>query len=137
MRRIMDKPPLPAGSLRQAWLIVLLALLYGGALAAVQTTLGPVIARNKRDITYKQIPRLVAGAEKSMTAERTVVGLDGREHRVYQAIAADGAHKGWVLPAGGQGFADRIDLLIGNVSLVSCDYRSECGLHGGQRAAVE
>jgi len=109
----MEKPSAPAGALRQAWLVILLALLYGGALAAVQTTLGPIIARNKRDITYKQIPQLVSGAEKSKTVERTVVGLDGSEHRVYQAIAADGAHKGWVLPAGGQGFADRIDLLIG------------------------
>jgi electron transport complex protein RnfG len=32
---------------------------------------------------------------------------------VYQANSADGAHLGWVVPAGGQGFADRIDLLIG------------------------
>ena len=101
------------GYLRQAWLVILLALLYGAALAGVQTTLGPKIAENKRNETYGVIPTLVPGAAKEQTVEVTVTDADGKVHRVYRAVAADGAAKGWVLPAGGQGFADRIELLIG------------------------
>jgi len=41
------------------------------------------------------------------------VGKDGKEARAYKVLGSDGAHLGGVLPAGGQGFADRIDLLIG------------------------
>jgi len=102
------------GYLRQAWLVILLALLYGGALAGVQVGLGPRIAENKRNETYRVIPNIVPGADQTNTVEHLVTGeVNGKEHRVYQVFAADGTHVGWVVPASGQGFADRIDLLIG------------------------
>lgn len=97
----------------QAWLVILLALLYGGALAGVQTTLGPKIAENKKNETYEVIPALVDEADKTSTEEVLVQGKNGRESRVYKAVGADGVHKGWVLPASGQGFGDSIELLIG------------------------
>ena len=97
----------------QAWLVVLLGLLYGGALAGVQTTLGPKIAENKKNETYNVIPVLVRNADKTRTVELVVEGKNGRPQRIYKAVAADGAHLGWVLPGGGQGFGDRIELLIG------------------------
>ncbi|OHB73819.1 MAG: hypothetical protein A2V70_12845 [Planctomycetes bacterium RBG_13_63_9] len=107
------------GYIGQAWLVILLALLYGGALAGVQTTLGPRIEQNKENETYDRIPELVPGADRNETekvnkAKRlTVTGADGKGHRVFLAVAADRAPKGWVVPASGLGFADRIDLLIG------------------------
>jgi len=102
------------GYLRQAWLVILLALLYGGALAGVQVGLGPLIAENKRNETYRVIPEIVPGAEKTKTVEHLVTGeVDGKEYRVYQAFSTSGDHVGWVVPASGQGFADRIDLLVG------------------------
>lgn len=110
---MMNETPKHGGYLRQAWLVILLALLYGAALAGVQTTLGPKIAENKRNETYREIPALVPGAEREQTVEVTVTDADGKAHRVYRAVAADGTQKGWVLAAGGQGFADRIELLIG------------------------
>lgn len=101
------------GYIGQAWLVILLALVYGGALAGVHTTLAPEIAENKRGETYGVIPELVPGADKTKSVELLVEGIDGVEVRVYEAISADGTPKGWVLPASGQGFSGDIELLIG------------------------
>lgn len=97
----------------QGWLVILLALLYGGALAGVQIGLGPRIQENKRNESYEQIPHLVEGAVKERTEEITVVDKAGKPTRVYRAINGQGTLCGWVLPAAGQGFADRIELLVG------------------------
>jgi electron transport complex protein RnfG len=97
----------------QAWLVILLALVYGGALAGVQTKLAPRIAENKRNETYNVIPGLVPQADKTKTVELLIRGLNGNDVLVYEAISADGTHKGWVLPASGQGFSARIEMLIG------------------------
>ena len=97
----------------QAWLVILLALLYGGGLAAAQTSLGDRIAENKRNETYSVIPTLVPGAVKTQTVEKLVTTTAGKEVRVYKARDEAGTHVGWVIPAGGQGFADRIEVLIG------------------------
>jgi electron transport complex protein RnfG len=75
--------------------------------------LGGRIADNKRKETYDQIPQLVPGAAKDQTEELVLADKTGREVRVYKALDADGNLKGWVLPAAGQGFADRIELLVG------------------------
>jgi len=103
-----------SGYLRQAWLVILLALFYGAALAGVQVTLGPRIAKNKLNETYEQVPKIVPGADQTKTVPRTVKGeVDGKEYSVYQAFSMGGDHVGWVVPASGQGFADRIDVLVG------------------------
>jgi electron transport complex protein RnfG len=100
------------GDLREAWLVIVLALAYGGALAGVQTALAPRINDNKRQETYDVIPLLVPGADKEQTVEIRVEA-DGKSERVYKISDADGRHCGWVVPAVGQGFADRIEILIG------------------------
>jgi electron transport complex protein RnfG len=116
----MNEAPKRGGYIGQAWLVILLALLYGGALAGVETSLRQRIIDNKMDETYDRIPDLVAGADRDKTRQVNqdqsvfVSGIiDGRQQRVYRAIAADGKQVGWVVPARGQGFADRIELLIG------------------------
>lgn len=103
------KPKL--GYIGQAWLVILLAVVYGGTLAGVQATLGPVIAANRQKEAYAAIPSLVPGAERIESQE--VVGLNGKSLTVYKVFDVAGAPCGWVLPASGQGFADRIDLLLG------------------------
>ncbi len=90
----------------QAWLVIVLALLFGLALAGVHSALSPRIAANKLQETLAEVPRLVPGAVK---AERETVG----GIPVYRALDKDGAVAGWVLPASGQGFSDRIELLVG------------------------
>jgi len=53
--------------IRQAWLVLALALAFGGVLAGVQVTLGPKIEVNKQNETYRQIPALVPGANVELT----------------------------------------------------------------------
>jgi electron transport complex protein RnfG len=107
------------GYLRQAWLVILLGLVYGGALAGVESTLRARIDENKMKETYDRIPDLVPGADRDKSEQvnrkdqLVVTDGDGKEHRVFRAVDADGTQVGWVVPAGGQGFADRIDVLIG------------------------
>jgi electron transport complex protein RnfG len=110
----MDPSAEPRQStIAQAWLVILLALIYGGALAGVQVGLGERIRANKRNETYDQIPSLIAGAVKDQIKEHSVVGANGKTTVVYEARDANGHCVGWVLPGSGQGFADRIELLVG------------------------
>ncbi len=99
--------------LRQAWLVIVLAFAYGGALAGVHTSLAPRIEQNKRQETYDVIPDLVPGAAKEQTEEVLVQMADGKQQRVYKTHDSDGLHNGWVLSAVGTGFADRIEVLVG------------------------
>ena len=94
------------GYLAQAWLVVLLATGFGVALAGVDLALKDEIAANKRRDTLGRIPKLVPGAQKGQVAK--VAGK-----LVYRAVGPDGRQVGWVVPASGQGYNDRIELLIG------------------------
>jgi len=109
----MAETPEKRGYISQAWLVILLALIYGAALAGVEGALSSKIAANKKAETYQVIPTLVPGAEAAQTKEITITGKNGRERLVYEAVDASGRQVGWVVPAAGQGFADQIDLLIG------------------------
>ncbi len=101
------------GYLQQAWLVLVLACAYGGALAGVQISLSPRIAENRRQETYRIIPQLVPGAEQEQTVELSISDRHGNPARVYQTRDAEGQPNGWVVPAKGPGFADDIGLLIG------------------------
>jgi len=109
--------------LGQAWLVLILAVCFGGALAGVQITLGPRIERNKENQARRNIPQLVFGQgqvpadfdpDKDLDKEILTVRSDGREvpYTVYKVTAA-GRLAGWAVKASGQGFADRIEVLIG------------------------
>ncbi|GAB4222727.1 MAG: FMN-binding protein [Acidobacteriota bacterium] len=91
--------------LAQAWLVILLGLCFGAALAGMQMLVADRIAENKLNETLAQIPVLVPGAERG---EPATVG----ERTVYRALQGDRI-VGWVVPAGGLGFGDRIELLVG------------------------
>jgi hypothetical protein len=92
--------------------VLLLGFLYGGALAGVHTSLAPRIEANKLQETLDVIPNLVAGAVSDRTEILFIEGPDGRSERVYRTHNASGQHNGWVLAASGQGFADKIEVLI-------------------------
>lgn len=92
--------------LAQAWLVMVLSLGFGAALAGVQATLKPKIEQNKLNDTIGQIPKLVPGATGGRA--ETVGG-----QTVYRATDAQGGHVGWVIPARGQGFTDILELLVG------------------------
>jgi electron transport complex protein RnfG len=75
--------------------------------------LGDRILENKRNETYDQIPHLVPGAVKAKTVAHEIQGQNGKQTIAYEACDEKGNRLGWVLPGSGQGFADRIELLIG------------------------
>lgn len=92
--------------LKQAWLVLVLALCFGGVLAGVEHSLSGKIRENKLADTMGQIPSLVPGASGG---ELEAIG----EMQAYRAVSENGEHAGWVLPVTGQGFADRVELLLG------------------------
>jgi H+/Na+-translocating ferredoxin:NAD+ oxidoreductase subunit G len=108
-----NAPAIKGNALTQAWLVILLALLYGSALAGVHVGLSGKIADNIRNETYDQIPRLIQGTAKEQIRKHQITGNDGQLSMVYEARDDGGNRIGWVLPGSGLGFADRIDLLIG------------------------
>lgn len=92
--------------LGQAWLVLLLAVCFGGALSAIEVTLKPRIMANRLAETIGQIPLLVPGAA---TGSKEMIG----EIPAYRALDDSDQTVGWVIPTGGQGFADRIEVLVG------------------------
>ena len=104
---------LPLLYVRQAWLVILLGLLFGTALAGVETRLGPQIKANKENETKQQVPVLVPGALLEKTERIEFKDEQGRDIVIYKAVGEDGTLKGWVITARGQGFADVIEVLVG------------------------
>jgi len=109
----------------QAWLILVLALIFGAALAAVQVNLSQTIRNNKLKETLERIPELVWGAAKAakignqdpaldITPGKVTVEKDGKtsKYQIYRVSHA-GRLAGWVIKTGGQGYADKIEILIG------------------------
>ncbi len=110
----------------QAWLVLTLALVFGISLSAVQIKLGPRIAANKINETLAKIPEVVLGKEQAQKLTETGKTLSVKPHTIevdkkgkkkyytaYEAKYHDGRLAGWVTKAGGQGYADKIELLLG------------------------
>lgn len=113
------------GNLAQAWLVLLLALCFGAALAAVQINLSGIIAANKRNETLSKVPDLIWGAQKAgqikdrnvpveiaagtITIKKSAKTISYPIYRLSQNEQV----QGWVIKSGGQGYADKIELLLG------------------------
>lgn len=113
-------------NLAQAWLVLLLATLFGTALAGIQAKLGPVIEANKVKETMVKIPVLVLGEDlaaelaadnQTLTIKSRVVEVKKngttKYYTVYDAWLPEGKMVGHVVKAAGQGYADKIELLVG------------------------
>ena len=119
-----SSPSQSAGGLKntnlvQAWLVLLLALCFGSALAAVQVQLSDTIAANKLNETLDQVPELIWGEAPVPEALKITPGTlsvekDGQasSYTLYR-VAQDDAIAGWVVKAGGQGYADKLEVLLG------------------------
>lgn len=112
-------------NLLQAWLVLVLAIGFGAALSGVQAKLGPVIEQNKLNETLRRVPELVWGsraaermarkdAPVTITPKVVTVRNNGKTayYRTYEAESL-GRLEGRVVKAGGQGYADRIEMLVG------------------------
>ena len=91
-----------------AWLVLVLSMAFGSALAGVDAWLAPIIEQNKLNEALSQVPNLVPGAQRGELDEATVPGT-----RVFRAKDSAGKLVGWVVNGKGQGFADRVEVLIG------------------------
>jgi electron transport complex protein RnfG len=108
----------------QAWLVLLLTIFFGASLAGVQLVLSPKIKENKINETLERVPELIAGSPKrdkkgaipllEIKPKTIEVKKKGRKtfYSVFQATR-DGKAAGWVVKSSGQGYADKIELLIG------------------------
>ncbi len=97
--------------LSQAWLVLILALLMGGALAGVELGLRKRIQENKMRETLSQVPLIVPGSQEARLDEEL-----GRRYgnTVIRAMDAGGKQVGWVIEAVGPGYAgDPITMLVG------------------------
>ncbi len=101
----------------QAWLVILLAIVFGSGLAGIQLGLSERIEANKLAETLEQIPLLVPEAD---TGQQEIIETG----KVYRALSGDQT-VGWVIPCSGQGFADVIEILIG----VNADMTQITGLY--------
>jgi electron transport complex protein RnfG len=109
----------------QTWLVLLLAICFGALLAGMQITLGPTIEANKINETLEKVPEMVFGAahaqeladrKQSVDVAPVSIGVDkaGKTIRysVFEA-KTEGQLAGWVVKTAGQGYADKIEMLIG------------------------
>lgn len=114
-----------SNNLVQAWLVLLLALCFGGALAAVQISLSGTIAANKLNETLGRVPELVWGAKARniMSAADSSVDIsadaltvnrpEGAAVYPLYRIRNHNRLAGWVVKSSGQGYAGKIELLVG------------------------
>ncbi|ACN15474.1 RnfG1 [Desulforapulum autotrophicum HRM2] len=113
-------------NLGQAWLVLLLALIFGSSLAGVQAALGPRIEDNKLKETLEKVPVVILGQTAAddlaakgepLTITPNTVSIDKngitKFYTLYRADYADGTTAGWVAKSSGQGYADKIELLVG------------------------
>ncbi len=124
-----DQSPMPAGWIRnsnlaQAWLVLVLALIFGASLAAVQVKLSPLIAANKMNETIEKVPELIWGAGKTGPATAPgkleitpgTIKIEKNGATAFYTlfrVDAQGKPAGWVVKTIGQGYGDRIELLLG------------------------
>jgi len=103
----LTKPP-TGNVIAQAWLVLVLAVGFGSGLAGLEYAVGPQIAENRLNETLSQVPSLVPGAVSGAPDDQTVSG-----RRIFRALDGQGQLVGWVVPGNGQGFGDKIELIIG------------------------
>ncbi len=109
-------------NLGQAWLVLLLSIVFSVSLAAVHLNLSPVIEENKTKETMENIPVLVAGEDSTVNADsfdisQRIINVDkgavSKSYMVYDALDKSGNTAGHVVKASGQGYGDKIELLLG------------------------
>jgi len=112
-------------NLMQGWLIILLSVVFSVTLAAVNIKLSPVIDENKTKETMEKIPGLITGeSDNGSTTTNSPLKINQRIIRgekngiiksyiTYDAFTETGELAGHVIKASGQGYADKIELLLG------------------------
>lgn len=103
--------------IKQGWLVLVLGLAFGGALAGVQVWLGPKIDENRLNETFGQLPALVPGADgevsKVMFTSGEAVAIEAKDIKVYNAYDSEKKLVGYAVQGEGPGYGDKIIVLVG------------------------
>lgn len=108
----------------QGWLVLLLCLGFGGTLSGVQMKLSPIIEENKKNEIFKIIPGLISADSKTAPDQKNPYSVapffmntekEGgkKSYAVFKVNHTEGGVAGWAVRAAGQGYADRIELILG------------------------
>lgn len=112
-------------SLMQGWLIIVLSVVFSVTLAAVNIRLSPIIDENKRKETMEKIPVLITGESdtglsednRSFTIKQRTIRTEKngiiKSYITYDAFNDANEVAGHVIKASGQGYADKIEVLLG------------------------
>jgi Na+-translocating ferredoxin:NAD+ oxidoreductase RnfG subunit len=108
-----EKKPGLLQYLGQAWLVLMLSVCFGAALAGVERFTRPKFEQNVKDFIARRLVEMFGPG--TTTAEPTVlaVQIEGRDRKVrcYPALR-DGRRVGWGIEAEGKGY-DTLLLVIG------------------------
>ncbi len=110
--------------IKQGWLVLVLGLGFGAALAGVQVWLGPKIDENRLNETFGQVPQLVPGASRDVSLNiyktreesgkpTSSVNVANNKITVYDAYDAEENLVGYVVKGSGAGYGDAVIALIG------------------------
>lgn len=102
--------------IEQSWLLIVSSFCFGLLIAVTDIALSEKIEENKATKLNRLTMELLREAKKFVEVEAQIeVKLAGGKKeraRVYKATSEAGECVGWSFNAGGQGFADKIELVV-------------------------
>lgn len=114
-------------NLVEAWLVLVMALVFGVALTGIDARLSPMIDANKKKETMDRIPSLIPAQSREgiqedrepetlhITSRKIAVDKNQtiKFYTVYDVAMDKGGIAGHVAKASGKGYADNIEVLVG------------------------
>jgi len=102
--------------IEQSWLLIAASFCFGLLIAVTNAALLPMVQENKAAKLHKLTVDLLREAKRfvEVDAEIEVKLAGGKKEKVkvYKALSDAGECVGWSFNAGGQGFADKIELVV-------------------------
>ncbi len=102
--------------IEQSWLLIASSFCFGLLIAVTDAALPPKIEENKatelNNLTMALLPDAKRFAEVDAEIEVKLAGGKKEQVKVYKAMSKAGECVGWSFNASGQGFADKIELVV-------------------------
>lgn len=100
----------------QSWLLIAASFCFGLLIAVANAALSPRIQENKaaklNQLTVALLPEAKRFAEVKAEIEVKLAGGKKEQVKVYKALSEAGECVGWSFNASGQGFTDKIELVV-------------------------
>lgn len=102
--------------IEQSWLLIVSSFCFGLLIAVTNAALLPKIQENKatelNNLTMDLLPDAKRFVEVEAEIEVKLAGGNKERVKVYKAVSGAGKCVGWSFNASGQGFADKIELVV-------------------------